>query len=134
MNGFCPDGPECKYTHPRFDLPPLEPMTTLGNRKPNFGLVVCHHCGELGHKISQCPTAPPGAAFGARGAGRYHQFGGRTAGIRPAQPYIPPHHQHSGGTDMDPMSGQPSAPMGPGMGGVRHQRPLEDVTCYKVRF
>jgi len=126
MNGFCPDGADCKYTHPRFDLPPLETLSTLGNRKPNFGLVVCHHCGELGHKISQCPTAPPGAAFGARTAGRYHQFGGRTSGIRPAQPFVPAHHQQPGGMDMD--GGQASGSMDPG---IRSQRPLTEVTCYK---
>jgi len=122
MNGLCPDGPECKFTHPRFELPPLEQISSLGNRKPGFGLVVCHHCGELGHKISHCPKVPPGTSFGSR-------FGGRTAGVRPSQPFIPHHQQQQQSNAMDTDSGSthPSFAMDHG----RPQRPLGEVTCYK---
>jgi len=131
MNGFCPDGPECKYKHPRFELPPMEQLTNLGNRKPNFGLVVCHHCGELGHKISQCSKAPPGAA--AAYNSRYHQFGGRTAGIRPTQPFMPHRQQQSQGENTDNMdtSTNPMPTTAPTDNVVRPQRPLHEVTCYK---
>lgn len=120
LNGFCADGPDCKYTHPRFDLPALEQLSTLGNRKPGFSLVVCHHCGELGHKVSQCPKAPPGTSFGTR-------FGGRTAGIRPSQPFNP--HQQQANADVDSGFGQASTTFEPT---GRSQRPLGEVTCYKV--
>ncbi|VDP18115.1 unnamed protein product [Soboliphyme baturini] len=62
LNGFCPDGPECKYSHPRFDIPLPDPTSQA--RKVMSSLVICHHCGELGHKINNCPKLPGATMFG----------------------------------------------------------------------
>lgn len=51
--GFCPLGAECKHVHPRFDLP-LPEMLGL-NKKSS---IVCHFCGEMGHKVAACPKVP----------------------------------------------------------------------------
>nr|CAH0108683.1 unnamed protein product [Daphnia galeata] len=53
--GFCPDGPECKFVHPRFELPPLPDDIKGDKRKMPL---VCHFCGEVGHKAAQCPKIP----------------------------------------------------------------------------
>uniref|UniRef100_A0A5S6Q3E8 Cleavage and polyadenylation specificity factor subunit 4 n=2 Tax=Trichuris muris TaxID=70415 RepID=A0A5S6Q3E8_TRIMR len=53
MNGFCMEGPNCKHHHPRFELP--QPDATTNLRKMLSGSIVCHHCNEVGHKLSQCP-------------------------------------------------------------------------------
>jgi len=47
--GFCPEGPNCKHMHPRFDLP-------LYENKGITGQIICHACGEPGHKITTCPV------------------------------------------------------------------------------
>eukprot|EP00112_Aurelia_sp_Birch-Aquarium-sp1_P005976 Seg1670.6 transcript_id=Seg1670.6/GoldUCD/mRNA.D3Y31 product="Cleavage and polyadenylation specificity factor subunit 4" protein_id=Seg1670.6/GoldUCD/D3Y31 len=47
--GFCPEGPSCKHMHPRFDLPLYENRAVTGQ-------IICHACGEPGHKLTQCPT------------------------------------------------------------------------------
>lgn len=52
--GFCPDGPSCKFMHPKFDLPVLDPM--MLTKKSN---IVCHYCGESGHKAVACHKMPP---------------------------------------------------------------------------
>ncbi|KAL7637201.1 UNVERIFIED_CONTAM: hypothetical protein RMT77_011913 [Armadillidium vulgare] len=49
--GFCPDGPECKFMHPRFELPQVTDDKILAQKKHG---VVCHYCGEPGHKITHC--------------------------------------------------------------------------------
>lgn len=54
--GFCPEGPDCKFVHPRFDLP-----TTDSSQAQKKGNVVCHHCGEAGHKIYNCTKMTPEA-------------------------------------------------------------------------
>lgn len=53
LNGFCLDGPNCKYVHPRFDIPAPDPM--LQAKKAN---IVCHVCGEAGHKAIHCTLTP----------------------------------------------------------------------------
>jgi cleavage and polyadenylation specificity factor subunit 4 len=45
--GFCPDGPNCKFTHPSFELPAAEPAPRL-NFRPNYA-VTCHNCHERGN-------------------------------------------------------------------------------------
>ncbi|XP_078691223.1 cleavage and polyadenylation specificity factor subunit 4-like [Branchiostoma floridae x Branchiostoma belcheri] len=51
MVGFCPEGPKCKYKHPKFDLP----ISDTATKKTS---IVCHHCGESGHKAISCPSNP----------------------------------------------------------------------------
>ena len=58
LAGFCPKGPDCPDTHPKFELPPLG-----GPDDPRgFGkkiIITCHYCGEPGHKVSSCTKVPP---------------------------------------------------------------------------
>lgn len=50
MCGFCPEGNKCKLSHPRFEIQLVE------ERKP-FAHIVCHACGEQGHKSTHCAVA-----------------------------------------------------------------------------
>jgi len=50
--GFCPLGPNCKFGHPH-EAKEIEAYEAL--RK---NMVVCHKCGVMGHKASNCPTYP----------------------------------------------------------------------------
>lgn len=47
--GFCLDGSKCKYVHPRYDLPVMDP-----NPQTKKTMVICHTCGEFGHKSMNC--------------------------------------------------------------------------------
>lgn len=51
--GFCPEGPTCKFAHPSFDLPTIDPIQKMQRQN-----VVCHACGEPGHKSYNCPKNP----------------------------------------------------------------------------
>lgn len=55
--GFCPLGPDCKFGHPR-EAKEIEAYESL--RK---SMVVCHKCGIMGHKASNCPTFPTDELF-----------------------------------------------------------------------
>uniref|UniRef100_T1IRX9 C3H1-type domain-containing protein n=1 Tax=Strigamia maritima TaxID=126957 RepID=T1IRX9_STRMM len=44
--GFCIEGASCKFAHPKFELPTLDPA-----KRSN---VVCHYCSEAGHKANFC--------------------------------------------------------------------------------
>ncbi|XP_044735029.1 cleavage and polyadenylation specificity factor subunit 4 [Chrysoperla carnea] len=57
--GFCPDGPQCKYMHPQFDLPAAPDANAKDSKKPQ--VIICHYCGEIGHKISYCLKMTPEA-------------------------------------------------------------------------
>ncbi|KRX18293.1 Cleavage and polyadenylation specificity factor subunit 4 [Trichinella nelsoni] len=57
LNGFCPDGPKCLRSHPNFDLPNAD-ISSQRRQQSNF--IVCHHCGEIGHKVSNCPNLTSG--------------------------------------------------------------------------
>ncbi|KAK6028006.1 zinc knuckle [Ostertagia ostertagi] len=64
--GFCPDGKECKFTHPSFALP--APENCASNNKRLFNhQIICHNCHERGHKATHCPHLPnqQGKRFGA---------------------------------------------------------------------
>ncbi|KIH48201.1 hypothetical protein ANCDUO_21733, partial [Ancylostoma duodenale] len=55
--GFCPDGKECKFTHPSFALP--APENPVANNKRLFNhQIICHNCHERGHKATHCPHLP----------------------------------------------------------------------------
>lgn len=53
LNGFCLDGPNCKYVHPRFDIPAPDPQMIAKKLS-----IVCHMCGNAGHKAAFCPLNP----------------------------------------------------------------------------
>lgn len=65
LNGFCLDGPDCKYSHPRFDIPLTDPV--MNAKKGISHLIVCHSCGELGHKVNTCPRLIMAAAMATAG-------------------------------------------------------------------
>jgi len=48
--GFCPTGKKCKFSHPKFEVQVLE-------ERKLFAHIVCHACGELGHKSTHCAVA-----------------------------------------------------------------------------
>lgn len=58
LAGFCPDGSNCKFMHPRFELPAPPEQTKDAKRLP-----VCHYCSEVGHKASTCNKIPPDVSF-----------------------------------------------------------------------
>ncbi|XP_064617762.1 cleavage and polyadenylation specificity factor subunit 4-like [Liolophura sinensis] len=51
LNGFCLEGPNCKFMHPKFDLPTSDPVAQAKKAS-----IVCHFCGETGHKAANCPS------------------------------------------------------------------------------
>ncbi|XP_067671047.1 cleavage and polyadenylation specificity factor subunit 4-like [Haliotis asinina] len=53
VNGFCIEGPSCKYQHPKFDLPVSDPVQLAKKAS-----IVCHFCGETGHKVLNCTKMP----------------------------------------------------------------------------
>lgn len=57
--GFCPDGPSCKFGHPQWDatLPQSDDSGPPGVVRMNANLI-CHTCGQPGHKAQFCPSAP----------------------------------------------------------------------------
>ncbi|CAH1980752.1 unnamed protein product [Acanthoscelides obtectus] len=52
LAGFCPDGPKCKYMHPRFELPAPPDQNMKDPKKQP--VIICHFCGEHGHKAIHC--------------------------------------------------------------------------------
>jgi len=143
MCGFCPEGAKCKSSHPRFEIQLVE------DRKP-FAHIVCHACGEQGHKSTHCAVARRLAAeavmrgeavpeFPTDAGNNAHNappsMGNGTAAVT-SQPYqiqmqVPP--QPNGGPPMPqgvnsyvkPVAGAAFVPFG--------KRPLEFVTCFKCR-
>ncbi|KAF5277052.1 hypothetical protein FQA39_LY06290 [Lamprigera yunnana] len=55
--GCCPDGPNCKYMHPRFELP-VPPDQNVKDQKKT-PVIICHFCGEHGHKALHCNKMNP---------------------------------------------------------------------------
>lgn len=55
--GFCPEGPDCKYMHPRFELPAPPDQNLKDQKKPP--VIICHFCGEHGHKAIHCNKINP---------------------------------------------------------------------------
>ncbi len=57
LAGFCPDGPQCKFGHPKYELPRDDTGTTGATayvKRPRTPMV-CHKCGAAGHKVMNCP-------------------------------------------------------------------------------
>uniref|UniRef100_A0A0V0GCH4 Cleavage and polyadenylation specificity factor subunit 4 n=1 Tax=Triatoma dimidiata TaxID=72491 RepID=A0A0V0GCH4_TRIDM len=54
LAGLCIDGPECKFMHPRFELPAADAT----QRDPKKLVIVCHFCGDTGHKALFCHKMP----------------------------------------------------------------------------
>ncbi|KAJ4460188.1 putative Cleavage and polyadenylation specificity factor subunit 4 [Paratrimastix pyriformis] len=144
MAGFCPDGPTCKFGHPKFELP--QPDENVERR------IRCHQCGQLGQDhpspnypamAANCPNSSLGQAAQA-------------AGMRMPPSYDSQHDEPSApsesialdtATAPGPPPGRPAppppqlmppGPMGAGPGmlgpatglpGVR--RPLSEVVCFK---
>ncbi|KAK2714492.1 cleavage and polyadenylation specificity factor subunit 4-like [Artemia franciscana] len=103
--GFCANGSGCKFVHPRFELPQLD-KNVEGVAKPRL---VCHHCGELGHKITHCFKLAPE--------------------IRVQMQYSEHARFTPSGAPPATESQTPSNPAFPKERGPL--RPLEEVTCYK---
>jgi len=54
LAGFCPEGGKCKFVHPRFDIP----VTEQDAKNANKVILICHYCGETGHKATYCHKMP----------------------------------------------------------------------------
>ncbi|XP_064629055.1 cleavage and polyadenylation specificity factor subunit 4-like [Lineus longissimus] len=117
LSGFCLEGKECKFVHPSFDLPGPDPVSQA--KKMN---IICHNCGESGHKATFCQKAPTTShPIQVMGAGQPHNHpqANNEQSPTPAKPFYQPR-------GMAPTFRQQS----PGfISGPR--RPLDQVTCYK---
>jgi len=51
MCGFCPLGKKCKFSHPRHEIPMYD------EHKRIMSHIICHACGEPGHKSNHCAVA-----------------------------------------------------------------------------
>ncbi|XP_014674230.1 PREDICTED: cleavage and polyadenylation specificity factor subunit 4-like [Priapulus caudatus] len=111
---------------PCFDIPLPDPKEL---QKKQF--IVCHSCGEAGHKSTWCPKATAAATAGADASGQMKPGGPGNAVMTAADQPRPP-------AGYQPGAFRFHQPRGFGM---RHMRPrfpkiyrnLEEVTCYKVR-
>ncbi|PIK51866.1 putative cleavage and polyadenylation specificity factor subunit 4-like [Apostichopus japonicus] len=54
LNGFCLDGLQCKFQHPKFDMN----LPSSVDYKEILKKLICHYCGQPGHKVMQCPSNP----------------------------------------------------------------------------
>ena len=53
MKGFCPNGPNCQFGHPKYELP------TVGKRNSGSSMATfCALCGKPGHIASSCTMRP----------------------------------------------------------------------------
>lgn len=55
LAGFCKNGKECPNGHPKFEQPAEPDDVSKRIRQP----LICHNCGEQGHKVSNCPKPQP---------------------------------------------------------------------------
>lgn len=130
--GFCSDGPQCKFMHPQFDLPATPDVNTKDNKKPP--IIICHHCGEIGHKISYCLKMSPEAREAAQ---KQEEAKMKSLGyIKPGGPESnlidvsennqnmqnqPQQHHHYQNHNQNNNMAHPRLP----------PKPLEEVTCFK---
>ena len=95
--GVCPDGPNCKFGHPKFEIP-MPPRDAQqkgvggmgGGGMRDLSMVTCYKCYQKGHYANACPNAP---AMGPTGGG--------------------------GGMGGGGMGGEMACGMGMGMGGTQ---------------
>ncbi len=52
MYGFCPEGPECQYAHPKM-LMALDPQF-FNEMSSRIKVIRCNKCNMLGHKSNNC--------------------------------------------------------------------------------
>lgn len=112
--GFCPEGPDCKYMHPRFELPAPPDQNLKDQKKPP--VIICHFCGEHGHKAIHCNKINPENKEACQNdeANREQHSNNTNENSELQQPQQ--HHQQ-----------QPSSLFSNRM----VPKKLEDVTCYK---
>lgn len=121
MCGFCPLGKKCKYTHPSHDVPVYEDKRLQSH-------IICHACGEPGHKSTSCAVARRLAAEAVL-RGDVVQMPDNPVVVQ-EQPAITSQpstehsaaHENVGGDISNPAA---YIPFG--------KRPLEFVTCFKCR-
>ncbi|XP_057310364.1 cleavage and polyadenylation specificity factor subunit 4-like [Hydractinia symbiolongicarpus] len=136
--GFCPDGKKCKFSHPRFEVQMVE------DRKP-FAHIVCHACGEQGHKSTHCAVARRLAAEAAMRGETVPDFQSSTEAASETTndaKQFPPPISYPAGIPRERSDGQPyPQPVvvqqpHPSAGAAFvpfGKRPLEFVTCFKCR-
>lgn len=106
LQGFCLDGPKCKFMHPNFDLPTYDPTT-----QAKKATIVCHMCGETGHKAISCPK---GKNAEGKPAAIHTSPASRPVNI---QTQVSDSHSHPGHMERSDSSDP--------------RRPLDQVTCFK---
>jgi len=160
MIGFCPEGPDCEYEHPRFELPVSDQAMSV---------IQCHFCQKFGHKSNVCPDNPNAIPEEHRTYDREfrsHIPRVRDPGARDAQArfqerqtktgYRPGMNQNNSmdenslmdglGSDGQPPSKQmrmsqgavntgyvPGAANGQGFGNRNMNVPLSEITCFKCK-
>jgi len=137
MCGFCPEGTKCKLSHPRYEIQLVE------DRKP-YAHIVCHACGEQGHKSTHCAVARRLAAEAAMRGEPIPDFQ-ETAVTFPNPSILPQQIQHPQAPIQQLVAASISQPVNnvikpvgalPGAGAAFvpfGKRPLEFVTCFKCR-
>jgi cleavage and polyadenylation specificity factor subunit 4 len=136
MCGFCPEGGKCKLSHPRYEIQLVE------DRKP-YAHIVCHACGEQGHKSTHCAVARRLAAEAAmRGEPipdfQEVTFSNPTMLSQQLQQPQQPMQQLVAAASISQPINNVIKPVGalPGAGAAFvpfGKRPLEFVTCFKCR-
>lgn len=111
--GFCPDGGQCKFMHPRFELP-ATPDANLKDTKKQ-PIIICHFCGEHGHKAVYCIKMP---AEAKEAAAKQEEAKMKALGY-----YKPVGLLGNGMNENNEMMNS-NGPRGP-------PKPLEEVTCFK---
>jgi cleavage and polyadenylation specificity factor subunit 4 len=53
LTGFCPEGPDCSFGHPKYDIPnerhEQPPPKVETEKTENRQEIICFDCGEKGH-------------------------------------------------------------------------------------
>jgi len=156
LAGFCPDGPNCKFIHATFELPQIDETAKIARKAG----IICHVCGEMGHKSYQCPknadlenTFPANPRDNPKGeeeSGEYrtpnehppgHVVPRRPADGRPGAYMNSGEHAPGNFPQYQPYQFHPRPPYYPRGHRDRDRerddqprRALEDVVCYKCGY